>query len=231
MITRDMLAARLDLLMEEESARFLHEVPFASHLTDAEALDVDYYLRHRIETIKRIRLTARTDAVALALMIEEDYDAARPWGRYVSEELCHDTMFLDDLAKHGVAQAAVEATPLFASTKTMMDYLDENIGRVGSIAAVAYSIFVEWNSARYSSAAVRKAAVAFGDGHVEGSRSHAAIDEDEDHYEVMVDIAHRLLQRGVSEEVLSRLVRDFAALFRRYFEELYRSTRKHHAAA
>lgn len=230
-MNRNALAARLDALMEEEAARFLVEVPFASHLTDTEALDVAYYVRHRIETIKRIRLTARSDALALASMIEEDYDAARPWARYLAEELNHDTMFLDDLAKHGVTRAAVEATPLFTATEDMIEYLDQNIRRFGSIAAVAYSIFVEWNSARYSSAAVSKAAAAFGESHIDGSRMHVSIDEDEDHNAVMIDVAYRLLQRAASEEVLSKLIRDIGALFRKYFKELYISTRERTAAA
>jgi hypothetical protein len=231
MLDRQKLAHRLDQLMEAEAAVFLDTVPFASHLTDAQPLNVAYYVRHRIETIKRIRLTARTDAIALSRMIEEDYEAARPWGRYICEELEHDRLFLTDLAKHGVTEAAVQATPLFASTRDTIHYLDRKIDVLGSLAAVAYSVFVEWNSARYSQPAVLKAAAAFSTDHIAGSWSHLAIDETEDHYEVMVDIAHRLLRRQESEEVLVRLIRDIAALFRRYFEELYLETIERTVAA
>lgn len=231
MLDRRELAQRLDELMDAEAAVFLDTVPYASHLTDGQPLNTAYYIRHRIETIKRIRLTARTDAIALARMVEEDYGAARPWGRYICEELEHDTLFLADLAKHGVAEAAVQATPLFASTRAMIDYIERNIETVGSLAAVAYSVFVEWNSARYSQPAVLKAAAAFSTDHVAGSWSHLAIDETEDHYDVMVDIAYRLLRRQQSEEVLFRLIRDIAALFRRYFEELYLDTFARSAAA
>jgi hypothetical protein len=229
--SREELANRLDALMEEEAAAFLDVVPYARHLTDSEPLDTAYYIRHRIETIKRIRLTARTDAIALARMVEEDYEAARPWGRYVCEELDHDTLFLADLAKHGVSEAAVQAMPLFPATRDMIEYIERNIESEGSLAAVAYSIFVEWNSARYSQRAVEKATAAFSPDHVAGSSSHVGIDQDEDHYDVMVDIAHRLLHRRVPEDVLVRLIRDYAALFRRYFEELYLETLARPAAA
>lgn len=228
---RQELARRLDELMEAEAAVFIDAVPFASHLTDTQPLDARYYIRHRIETIKRIRLTARTDAIALSRMIDEDYEAARPWGRYICEELDHDKLFLADLEKHGVTDAAVEATPLYASTRDTIAYLENQIEAVGSLAAVAYSIFVEWNSARYSGPAVLKAAETFSRDHVAGSWSHVGIDETEDHYEVMVDIAHRLLRRQQSDEVLINLIKDIAALFRRYFEELYLDTCRHAAAA
>jgi len=231
MVRRHELARDLDELMEAEAAVFVAHVPYASHLTDGQSLNVAYYVRHRIETIKRIRLTAQTDAVALARMIDEDYDAARLWGRYICEELDHDKMFLADLEKHGVTAAVVDATQPFAATDDMIRYIARRTDEVGSIAAVAYSIFVEWNSARYSAPAVMKAAAAFSREHVAGSSSHLAIDLDEDHYDVMVDIAHRLLKGGAPEQILMPLIRDIAALFRRYFEELYHDASGRTAAA
>src|SRR5947209_3841623 len=75
MIDRRELALELDALMDAEAVAFLASVPHGSHLTDDGPLDEAYYLRHRIETVKRIRITARTDAIALARMVEEDYAA------------------------------------------------------------------------------------------------------------------------------------------------------------
>jgi hypothetical protein len=231
MATRHELSARLDEVMDEEAAVFLSHVPHASHLTDDRPLDAAYYIRHRIETVKRIRLTARTDALALARMVEEDYEAARIWGHYICEELDHDTMFLADLEKHGVSRATVDATPLFAATRQTIEYIERKLEKNGSIAAVAYSVFVEWNSARYSKPAVVKAASTFSHDHVAGSHSHLGIDEEEDHYASMVDVAYRLLKGSDPERILIPLIRDFAALFRQYFEELYGDTIGRTAAA
>jgi pyrroloquinoline quinone (PQQ) biosynthesis protein C len=216
------LADRLDQIMWEENDRFLQEVSFASHLTDGDSLCPQYYLRHRIETIKRIRMTAHFDAVSLAAMVHEDYDAARIWARYICEELDHDRMFYQDLEVHGVSREQVDATEPLAATRALGDFLRDRLDRYGSIAAVAYSLFVEWNSARFSRPAVEKARAAFGTAHVEGSHSHLAIDETEDHYEMMCDVAERLCARSGGHEALVELVRDISALFRRYFEELHR---------
>lgn len=225
MIDREQMAGRLDELMTGEVARFLETVPDAGHLTDRTGrLDEAYYLRHRIETIKRIRMTARTDALALARMVDEDYEAARAWARYACEELDHDRLFMQDLLRHGLTEEAVHAVEPFPATRAMIAYLDRRLAEVGSLAAVAYSIFVEWNSERYSGAVVEKAAEQFSTGHVEGSGSHYGIDQTEDHYEEMLDVAHRLVTRLGDEAVLHGLIRDLSGLFRDYFRELSEAT-------
>jgi hypothetical protein len=210
--------------MTEETERFVAEVPFASHLTDDQELDENYYVRHRVETVKRIRLTARTDALALARMVQEDYSAARKWSRYITEELSHDVLYLRDVRQHGIPEEAALAAPPFPATVAMVRYIEEEIGRVGSLAAVAYSLLVEWSSERYSEKTVVKATRAFSVDHVKGSHSHLGIDETEDHYSMMLEVASRVLDRAGGLPVLERLVRDISAFLRRYFTELYEAT-------
>ena len=221
MVSRAELTVLLDELMTEANHLYIREVPGASHLTDEQPLDPTYYLRHRIETIKRIRMTAKTDATALASMVDEDYDAARLWARYACEELDHDRLFYVDLERHGVSRAMIDGTPPFAATLRLGDYLRRRIEAHGAIAAVAYSIFVEWNSERFSWAAVEKARQTFGEDYVEGSSSHLAVDEDQDHYDIMLDIAARLVQAPGAEATLRADILAIAELFRDYFRELY----------
>jgi hypothetical protein len=225
MISRHELEQVLDKVMEEESEKFFKTVPHAAHLTDESgALDEGYYLRHRVETVKRIRLTAKTDALALAKMIDEDYEAAREWSEYTAEELSHDRLYLADLRKHGYTDAQVNAAELFPATSAMLRYLETSIDRVGSIAAVSYSVFVEWNSDRYSRKAVAKAETHFSPEFVKGSKAHVGIDDDLDHYALMVNVAHRLLARHGDETVLVDLIRQIASHFRNYFTQLHEST-------
>lgn len=220
----DELARWVDQVMTEETRRFVAEVPYASHLTDERDLDAQYYLRHRIETVRRIRSTASTDALALTRMVREDYAAARPWSRYVAEELGHDALFLRDLARHGLSEDEVLATPPFPATTAMVGFIAEEIERTGPLAAVAYSLLVEWSSERYSPKAVAKAERAFSFEHAKGARSHLGIDEDEEHYRMMLQVASRLLDRAGGLPVLERLIRTLCAHFRRYFTELYEAT-------
>lgn len=225
MVTREHLAAQLEELMEREADTYLAEVPYASHLTDAAPLNHNYYLRHRIETVHRIRQTARIDALALARMVEEDYPAARHWGEYTSEELEHDLLYLSDLATHNINEEQVLSTPLFKSTNDMLAYMAAGLDKWGSLAAVSYSIFVEWNSARYSAPAVEKASQAYSAANVAGSKMHLGIDEVEDHYDVMVDIVHSLVKNDPArEKALFDMISAYAKFFRDYFTELYRRT-------
>lgn len=226
MLSRETLEERLDEILHEEVERFIATVPYASHLTDdGQVLDEKYYLRHRVETIKRIRMTSKTDALALARMIDEDYETARSWARYTVQEMNHDLLFMKDLRAHGYTFESVASLEPFRSTREMIAYLIDRIEADGSVAAVAYSIFVEWNSERYSSRVVSKAEKQFSRHHVAGSRAHVGIDEDQDHYSMMLDIVHCLLDRSQSdEEMLFRLIRDISAHFRQYFLELYEAT-------
>ena len=109
-------ACDLERLLVREGQRFLATVPYASHLTDPTAdLNEAYYLRHRVETIKRIRLTSKVDALALACLVDQDYDAARRWSQYVAEELGHDRLFLRDLMHHGYTPGKASSNRLCRS--------------------------------------------------------------------------------------------------------------------
>jgi hypothetical protein len=210
----------LDSRLEALNERFVIEVPDATHLTDGGELDPGYYVRHRIETIKRIRMTARTDALALAALIPTDYEAARIWARYACEELDHDRMFYEDLEKHGCSREFVDSTPPLQATLDLGQFLEDGIACEGALPAIAYSVFVEWNSERFSRRAVEKAKQTFGDRFVGGSSEHLLVDEGEDHSSEMIALAERLLQPPRDREFLFEQIDEIARLFRAYFAEL-----------
>jgi pyrroloquinoline quinone (PQQ) biosynthesis protein C len=226
MLTREQLAETVDRVLRQEVARVMSTVPFARHLTDKQQeLNEAYYLRHRVETIKRIRMTSKTDAIALAAMIEEDYDAARWWSRYVAEELDHDRLYMRDLEKHGYTWEQVDAIEPLPATTAMLEYLQKRIREIGSLAAVAYSVCVEWNSERASAKVVEKAEKKYSKKHVAGSKAHIGIDEHENHYQVMLDVAYSLLQKqGDDAELLIELMKDIMGFLGSYFRELYEET-------
>lgn len=210
-------------VLTEEASLFGVSVPRAAHLVDEnEELDISYYLRHRIETVHRIRATAVTDALALAAMIHEDYGAARQWADYLQTEMNHDRLYLTDLHAHGFSETAVLSVPPLPSTDLLMRTLMQRIAEFGSLPAVAYSLFVEWNSSIASRKVVQRAGAALTEAHVKGSRAHTAIDDREGHYDEMLDIACSVMQaRRYSMQILEGLVREIAAVFRAYFYELH----------
>jgi len=220
------LKTSVESILAEEVSRIFSEVPYAGHLTaDNEELDDAYYLRHRVETICRIRLTSKTDALALFHMVDEDYDAARLWARYLTQELNHDLLFLKDMHQHGFSNEDVFSVPPFASTSALIQYLTRAIHHSGALPAVAYSLFVEWNSMRGSAKVVEKAEKKYSQTYVMGSKAHIGIDVEQAHYAGMLDVAHRLLEKsGQAEASLIELLRDISGFFRAYFNELYEHT-------
>jgi hypothetical protein len=221
--TVDAMRQAIETVLVEEATLFGVSVPRAAHLIDGrESLDVPYYVRHRIETVRRIRATAHTDALALAAMIQEDYSAARKWVEYAHTEMNHDRLYLGDLRAHGLTEEAVLLVPPFPATDLLLRMLAWRIAELGSLPAVAYSIFVEWNSSLASRNVVERAGSSLSDDHVKGARAHTAIDEKDAHYEVMLDIACSVMRaRGYSMPVLEALIHEIAAVFRSYFYELH----------
>jgi hypothetical protein len=225
MLDRKKLKASLDYVLSQEVERILATVPYASHLTEnSQELDEEYYLRHRVETIKRIRMTSKTDALALAQMVDEDYEAARLWGRYTAQELNHDLLYMKDLRQHGYTDEMVAAIEPFQSTMAMIEYLTTKIEGIGSLPAVAYSIFFEWNSERASAKVVEKAEKKYSPSFVSGSKAHLGIDETQDHYGMMLDITYRLLTKYGDEKILMELIKEISILISDYFRELYEKT-------
>lgn len=216
------LRASLASVLAEENQLFRTLVPRADHLSASsdQPLDTAYYLRHRIETVHRIRATAKIDGLALAYMVDEDYDAARLWVRYL-EEMNHDQLYLEDLSRHNISLEQVLATPWFVSTFELMHYLTTRMAAYGSLPAVMYSVFVEWNSARSSRDTVERAAAAFSADHVKGARAHVGVDDKHGHLETMIEVAHRIATKRGTPDLMFILIREISALFRAYFTELH----------
>lgn len=208
--------------MISEMERLFERVPGARHLADESApLKEDYYLRHRIETVKRIWLTSQTDALALAAMVDEDYESARWWSKYIYQELNHDLLYITDLNKHGLTLEQIAAVEPYPSTVAMVNYIRGQIPRIGSVAAVAYSVWVEWNSDKTSALVVERARSKYSSNHVKGSHAHVGIDINEDHYSIMLDVVHRLIMRnGGDATSFFAMLRQLTEFVAEYFEEL-----------
>lgn len=225
MIDRNTFSDLVEVFMTSEMERLFERVPGARQLADTDiALNENYYLRHRVETVKRIWLTSQTDALALAAMVDEDYESARWWSKYIYQELNHDLLYISDLQKHGFTLEQIANIPPFDSTIAMVEYIRNQVPEIGAMAAVSYSVWVEWNSDKTSHIVVERAKSKYSANHVKGANAHVSIDVNEDHYQIMLDVMHRLIMRNGGD------VTDFFTMLRRltdfvadYFEELENS--------
>ena len=71
----------------EEADRFYQEVPYAKHQLAEGKLDLDYYKRHNIETVLRIRLKRIVDAYAIRYFTKHDPVQAKAWAHSVEVAL------------------------------------------------------------------------------------------------------------------------------------------------
>ncbi len=222
LITYDEFKKKIDNLFKSELEVYFDTVDYADHLINKQqGLDEKYYLRHRIETVKRIRMTTFTDSLALSQISKIDYDLARKWGLYTIQEMNHDKMFLTDIKKHDLSSEYVHSIEPFQATKNMGEYLTEVVSRGEPLGALGYSLFVEWNSDQYSPAVVEKAEEKYSAKHVKGSKAHVKFDVNEDHLEMIFQISYALLKSDAHFADFIVVLKNISRLFREYFQELY----------
>src|SRR5436853_2483615 len=117
------LRARVDALLDTLIKKFYEEVPYGKHMLNANTIDMEYYKRHTIETILRLRMKRTVDALAIRYFTKRDPVRAKAWARYTDEEMLHDAFFVKDLASVGVSKEEIYSTEPLLATKLMMGYL------------------------------------------------------------------------------------------------------------
>jgi hypothetical protein len=216
--------SRLESLAAEFMEKQFQRVTKMRDLHAGEWIDRDYYVRHLVETVLRIRLNNEVDAYALFKVGSADNNLAAKLAKYLAEELGHEGMFIRDLAKFGLSVEELNATSIFPSTAKLMGYLRLAADSRGPAPTTLWDWFVEWYSDRYNQVITNKAADDFGQERVRGSQAHLDFDESHDHDELMFRTVSRAVDIfGTPEEAYADLA-TFIDLIGDYFAELYEST-------
>ncbi|MFB7248873.1 hypothetical protein CW362_30235 [Streptomyces populi] len=215
---------RLEKLAEEHMEKLFTKVPKAREFHAGEWTDQDYYRRHLVETVLRIRLNNEVDAYGLYKVGYKDHRLAATLARYLSEENNHEGMFLRDLKKFGLSKEDVDATRPFASTEYLIGYLYFSINQDGPLPTAVWNWFVEWYSDKYNPTITKNAAEVFGLDMVKGSQAHIDYDEAHDHDELMWSTVERAVAGWGEFSDAERHLVNFVDLIALYFTELHEST-------
>jgi hypothetical protein len=219
--------SRLEGLAAELMEQQFQRVPKMRELHTGEWIDRDYYVRHLVETVLRIRLNNEVDAYALFKVGSADNNLAAKLAKYLAEELGHEGMFTRDLARFGLSIEEMNAPPIFPSTAKLMGYLRLAADSRGPAPTTVWDWFVEWYSDRYNQIITNKAAEEFGKAQVRGSQAHLDFDESHDHDELMFRTVSRAVEVfGTPEQAYADL-KTFIDLIGDYFGELYEATVGH----
>jgi pyrroloquinoline quinone (PQQ) biosynthesis protein C len=219
---RPELRARVDARLDDMIRRFYVEAPYAQNLVNDEGLNLDYYKRHTIETVLRIRRKRTVDAYALIHFTKHDPRRAKAWAQYTDEEMLHDELFVRDLEAVGVTRDEVYATEPFLATKALMGYLLYGVVYDESpLALIASVYFIEYTTTRTQPAWIDKVERFLGAAAVRGARAHVSTDVDDNHADFVWSVLASLLADEASEEAMLRHLDSVFRLYVDYFAELY----------
>ncbi|NEB00237.1 iron-containing redox enzyme family protein [Streptomyces sp. SID13726] len=217
------LRAEIDVQIDRQIADWYETVPAAAHL-EGKDVDSEYYKRNLIETAWRIRLLRVAESKALTEIAKRSPEAAQVWANYEQEEMLHDELFIDDLAKVGVSREDFLAVEPYLSTKLLTGYFSYLLDHEGPLGVVAYSYLVEYVNVKLEPKKLVALKESVGEGNIGGQISHSHTDINDDH-PGEVWAALRFLIRGEQDiEALKRYLAEHQRLLAQYFEELYADT-------
>lgn len=217
------LQARIGELLNGLIEKFYAEVPFATHQMSSDAINMEYYKRHTIETIVRLRRKRTIDAHAIHYFTKRDPVRGAQWAKYVEDEMLHDAWFAADLAKIGVGKDEIYATePLFA-TKLLTGYLQYGMEFEGSPLALLCSVyFVEFVTTETQPKWIDNLEKQLGAEKVSGARRHVGTDLEDEHVRFVWGVLQSLINSPEDEKRALEHIRNVADLWVAYFQELYR---------
>ncbi|MFG1999002.1 iron-containing redox enzyme family protein [Spirillospora sp. NPDC048911] len=222
---------RLQKLAEESIERQFERVTRMREFHTGEWTDREYFVRHKTETVLRIRLNNEVDSYALFKVGSKDDALAAKLAQYLAEEYGHENMFTRDLVKFGLTLDELNATPVFPSTAKLMGYLRLAADSRGPAPTTVWDWFVEWYSDRYNQTILNKATAEFGREYTRGSQTHLDFDEEHDHDELMFKTVSLAVDGfGSPEQAYQDLV-TYIDLIGDYFAELYEATAGRRAGA
>jgi hypothetical protein len=218
------LRQQVDDMLDALVAKFYAEVPYAAHQAESKDLNLDYYKRHNIETILRLRRKRTIDAHAIHYFTKRDPVRGAAWAHYVEDEMLHDAWFAADLAKVGVTKDEIYSTDPFLATKLLTGYLQYGMEYDGTPLALLCSVyFVEYTTTKTQPSWVSNLSEVLGPEKVEGARRHVGTDLDDKHADFVWEVLVSLIEDGQDEAKVLTHMREVATLWVAYFYELYRS--------
>lgn len=220
------LRSRADGVLDSLIQEFYEKVPFATHLMTAAEPNMDYYKRHTIETILRLRMKRAVDAMAIRYFTHHDPVRARAWCHYCEDEMLHDVQFfLKDLERIGVSDDEVYATEPLFSTKLLIGYYQWGVEYERTPLALISSVyFMEYVTTQTQPGWLDNLETSMGKDKLAGARGHVDLDVSDDHDDFVWNVLMSLIHTPDDEERLIQHLKAVGRLFGAYFSELHQLT-------
>ena len=215
------LRKEIDATLNKMIERFYKEVPKGSYQRDNKEIDVNYYKRHCIETILRIRHKRMIDALVIYHFTKHNLRAAKMWAEYTEDEMMHGNMFGKDLERQfGLTMDDIyKMEPLFA-TQLLNGYFYFTLEHEGPMAAITSAYFLEYTTRHTQPDWLDNLEKIFGKDNVRGARAHVDHDIKDNHNDFVWDVLMMTVKNDEDVRKLNKHLNRIYGLFAAYFTEL-----------
>jgi hypothetical protein len=214
------LRSQIDAIIDRQIDQWYETVPHAAHL-EGKNVNSEYYRRHLVETAWRIRLLRVAESKALVEIAKRSPEAAQIWANYEREEMLHDELFIQDLARAGVSREQFLATEPYLSTKLLAGFFSYLLDHEGPLGVVAYSYLVEYVNVKLEPAKIQALKESVGESNISGQISHSHTDINDDHPGEVWQAIRFLLRSDEDIASLKRYLAEHQNVLALYFKELY----------
>lgn len=216
---------RVDAYLDKCIADFYEKIPYARHQLEGSDINLEYYKRHNIETILRLRRKRTIDALAIRYFTKRDPVTAKAWAHYADDEMLHDRLFAADLQKVGVTKDQIYSTAPMLATKLLTGYLQYGIEYDETpLALIASVYFVEYTTTRTQPDWLDNLEKRLGEEKIKGQRAHVGTDLGDAHDDFVWGVLRTLVNSPEDEMKVLHHLQDIYRLWQMYFVELYQIT-------
>ncbi|RDI48648.1 hypothetical protein [Aquicella lusitana] len=225
-LDKNNLRARVDALLDGMIERFYQVAPLGGYQKDAAEIDLNYFVRHSIETVLRIRHKRMIDALVIHYFTKHNPRLAKAWANYTEDEMLHGHMFARDLQKLAgltIEEIYQQYEPLF-STKLLNGYFYFTLEHEGPMAAITSAYFLEYTTRKTQPVWLDNLERVFGKENLMGARGHVNHDIRDNHNDFVWDVLAALINNEEDEARFFMHLNHIYGLFVAYFQDVYQQT-------
>ena len=215
---------RVNHHLDQLITKFYSEVPYAAHQLKDKNTNLEYYKRHVIEIILRLRMKRTIDALTIHYFTKTNPQLAKVWAKYTEDEMLHDTLFAKDLEKIGVQKEEIYKTEPMFTTKLLQGYFYYGLEHEGwPLASLCSSYFIEYTTQKTQPKWLDNLETTLGKDKIKGQRAHVNHDLEDDHTDFVWDVITKLVKFPEDEQKVFSHLSNVYRLFEAYFNELYQT--------
>jgi len=220
------LREKVDKTLNQMIERFYKVAPLGKYQKDSSEINLEYFTRHTIETVLRIRHKRMIDALAIHYFTKHNPRLAKLWANYTEDEMLHGQMFARDLKQLAgltLDEVYEKYEPLFA-TKLLNGYFHFTLEHEGPMAAITSAYFLEYTTRHTQPVWLDNLEKVFGKEKLRGARSHVNHDIQDNHNDFVWNILATLIKNEKDEERFFEHLNNIFGLFVAYFQDVYQKT-------